>query len=31
MLDSVRVRPAVAERLGYKFRHPTLEAGLRAG
>jgi uncharacterized protein (TIGR01777 family) len=30
MLDSVRVRPAVAERLGYKFRHPTLEAGLRA-
>lgn len=31
MLDSVRVRPAVAERLGYAFRHPTLEAGLRAG
>jgi uncharacterized protein (TIGR01777 family) len=31
MLDSVRVRPVVAARLGYKFRHPTLEAGLRAG
>ncbi len=31
MLDSVRVRPAVAESLGYVFRHPTLEAGLRAG
>ena len=31
MLDSVRVRPALAERLGYVFRHPTLEAGLRAG
>ena len=31
MLDSVRVRPAVAESLGYAFRHPTLEAGLRAG
>jgi len=31
MLDSVRVRPAVAERLGYAFRYPTLEAGLRAG
>lgn len=30
MLDSVRVRPAVAARLGYVFRHPTLEAGLRA-
>ena len=30
MLDSVRVRPALAERLGYVFRHPTLEAGLRA-
>jgi uncharacterized protein (TIGR01777 family) len=31
MLDSARVRPAVAARLGYVFRHPTLEAGLRAG
>jgi uncharacterized protein (TIGR01777 family) len=31
MLDSVRVRPAVAESLGYAFRHPTLEVGLRAG
>jgi uncharacterized protein (TIGR01777 family) len=31
MLDSVRVRPAVAESLGYSFRHPTLEVGLRAG
>lgn len=31
MLDSVRVRPALAERLGYVFRHPTLQAGLRAG
>ena len=31
MLDSVRVRPAVAENLGYAFRYPTLEAGLRAG
>lgn len=31
MLDSVRVRPAVASRLGYAFRHPTLAAGLRAG
>ena len=30
MLDSVRVRPEVAERLGYVFRHPTLEAALRA-
>lgn len=30
MLDSVRVRPAVAERLGYEFRCPSLEAGLRA-
>lgn len=30
MLDSVRVHPAVAERLGYKFRHSSLEAGLRA-
>ena len=31
MLDSVRVRPAAAENLGYAFRYPTLEAGLRAG
>jgi uncharacterized protein (TIGR01777 family) len=31
MLDSLRVRPAVAARLGYVFRHPSLEAGLRAG
>ena len=31
MLDSVRVRPAVAESLGYSFRHPTLEVGLREG
>jgi hypothetical protein len=31
MLDSIRVRPAVAQRLGYAFRYPTLEAGLRAG
>jgi uncharacterized protein (TIGR01777 family) len=30
MLDSVRVRPSVATRLGYAFRHPTLEGGLRA-
>ena len=30
MLDSVRVRPVVAERSGYAFRYPTLEAGLRA-
>ena len=30
MLDSIRVRPAVAQRLGYAFRYPTLEAGLRA-
>lgn len=31
MLDSARVRPSVAERLGYAFRYPSLEAGLRAG
>ena len=30
MLDSVRARPALAERLGYVFRHPTLETALRA-
>jgi uncharacterized protein (TIGR01777 family) len=30
MLDSIRVQPAVAQRLGYAFRYPTLEAGLRA-
>lgn len=30
MLDSVRVRPAVASQLGYAFRYPTLEAGFRA-
>jgi uncharacterized protein len=28
MLDSVRVRPAVALREGYRFRHPTLAEGL---
>jgi len=31
MLDSLRVRPAAAESLGYAFRYPSLEAGLRAG
>lgn len=31
MLDSIRVRPAAAQRIGYPFRYPTLEAGLRAG
>jgi uncharacterized protein (TIGR01777 family) len=31
LLDSTRVRPAKALSLGYRFRHPTLEDGLRAG
>ncbi|MEI8293932.1 MAG: TIGR01777 family oxidoreductase [bacterium] len=31
LLDSVRVRPGVAQRLAYAFSYPTLEAGLRAG
>lgn len=30
LLDSSRVRPAKALSLGYPFRHPTLEDGLRA-
>jgi uncharacterized protein (TIGR01777 family) len=30
MLDSARVRPANAMALGYRYRHPTLEDGLRA-
>ena len=30
MLDSVRVRPAVALREGYCYRHPTLASGLAA-
>ena len=30
LLDSVRVLPTVAQRMGYSFRHPTLESGLRA-
>jgi len=30
LLDSVRVLPTVALRMGYSFRHPTLESGLRA-
>ena len=30
LLDSVRVRPAKALSLGYCFRHPTLEDGLRS-
>ena len=30
LLDSVRVRPAKAIALGYHYRHPTLEDGLRS-
>jgi NAD dependent epimerase/dehydratase family enzyme len=30
LLDSTRVRPAKALSLGYRFRHHTLEDGLRA-
>lgn len=30
LLDSVRVLPKVALQMGYPFRHPSLESGLRA-
>jgi uncharacterized protein (TIGR01777 family) len=30
LLDSARVLPTVAQRMGYAFRYPTLESGLRA-